>query len=362
MKLVHKWNFLSISKERKNKIHSYPRKDRCKLFALEYIIYKKIHSLPINFISDFYDVFEDFEWIILDYDEAKIALNKTDPLNIKKRNALARTFHERHSKVFLTVYVKNKKYPNQDYYTIAHELGHIILGHFIEFENTALERGGLTKNEYAILEREAEIFAAELLMPMPILKRFKINSSAHIITLCNVSKTAAEIRLQEFKQIRKINSLIKPLYLKTNDLFNNFINKKYCTNCNYGFILKKSKFCPICGTKKLLWGDGKMLYKGIDINEKGKAIKCPICGNEEISDGCYCHICGAHISNLCSNPNCDSTGPLLGTSRFCHFCGEESTFYQNQLLSNWEDSQIKFEVNSEDLFDNTDTSENELPF
>ena len=147
---MHKWNFLSISKKRKKIINKKVRKNRCKLFALEYINYKKINELPINF-DDLYNIFEDFEWIILDYEEAKKCLNKPDPLNIKSRKCLARTFHERGSKVFLTVYVKNLKYPNQDNYTIAHELGHIILGHFIEFEKTALSRGGLTKKDYDIL-------------------------------------------------------------------------------------------------------------------------------------------------------------------------------------------------------------------
>src|SRR5690606_10624217 len=44
-------------------------------------------------------------------------------------------------------------------FTLMHEIGHIKLNHLIEFEETILNRGKLTKSKYKILEREAHAFA-----------------------------------------------------------------------------------------------------------------------------------------------------------------------------------------------------------
>lgn len=361
MKSANRWNFLSISNVRKDKINFKPRKERCKLFALEYLLYKQINNLPINFTSDkFYNVFEDFEWLIVDYDEAKELLNTDDPLNICKRKALARTFHKRGDKIFLTVYIKNMNYPNRDYYTIAHELGHIILGHFIEFKNTSLERGGLTKDEYYVLEREAELFAAELLMPIPVLKKFRIKSSSNIVSLCNVSKSAASIRMIEINHY-KITNKLKPLFEKTQKLFNNFIYKKLCLKCNNGFISKNAHYCPICGHNRLIWGDANMIYSSIELNKKYKATKCPVCKNEMTDcNGEYCQICGIHITNKCTNPSCNSY--LSGEARFCPFCGSQSTFLANNFLLPYTDDSSKQDYNDilgQETYDNIS---DEMPF
>ncbi|EGP4808374.1 ImmA/IrrE family metallo-endopeptidase, partial [Enterococcus faecium] len=49
-------------------------------------------------------------------------------------------------------------------FSIAHELGHIILNHFSSGD-LILTRGGLSEERYKILEKEADTFARELLAP-----------------------------------------------------------------------------------------------------------------------------------------------------------------------------------------------------
>ena len=50
----------------------------------------------------------------------------------------------------------------RDYYTLAHEIGHIVLGHSIE----AMQRLSYCQyDEFEDEDRQANIFAAELLMP-----------------------------------------------------------------------------------------------------------------------------------------------------------------------------------------------------
>ncbi|GAB6274532.1 MAG: hypothetical protein STSR0004_13950 [Peptococcaceae bacterium] len=68
-------------------------------------------------------------------------------------------------------------------YSITHEIGHVVLNHLIDFEQTRLSRGGLTDEEYWVLEREAEIFAAELLMPLPVLRILKTFEAEKIMSI-----------------------------------------------------------------------------------------------------------------------------------------------------------------------------------
>ena len=73
-----------------------------------------------------------------------------------------------------------------------HEIGHIILGHLVEFSETALNRGGITSKQYGVLEIEAHYFAAEFLMPTAILKYYPKITVNEIALLFGVSEEAAE--------------------------------------------------------------------------------------------------------------------------------------------------------------------------
>ena len=53
-------------------------------------------------------------------------------------------------------------------WTLAHELGHITLGHLRDFPETGTEHPALERSSYEILEHEANAFARELLAPSTI--------------------------------------------------------------------------------------------------------------------------------------------------------------------------------------------------
>ncbi len=73
-------------------------------------------------------------------------------------------------------------------FTIAHELGHCLLGHISKF-------GGA--KPAAAQEHDADSFAADLLAPLSVLKKCGVSSAEELARVCGLSRSAAEIRFAE---------------------------------------------------------------------------------------------------------------------------------------------------------------------
>ena len=328
---------MNTQKEIKNNIPKVPRLERTKKIAIEYLNYADIRSLPINFFT--LPIPDMNEWIIIEYEEAQKIMKVSDPFNIVARKADARTLLKRGDRNYVTVYKKSQT-PERDYYTLAHELGHIVLSHLTSFKETALSGGGLDAKQYSILEAEADLFAAELLMPYPVLKKLQPNTPAAISEICKTSKYSSIRRFSDLKRYHLPNYLKKTCIMVIEN-FNDFINKRYCVNCNSGFISHGGNYCSICGNKTKKWGDVKVVYDSIELSEKGKAKVCPICENENTNlRGDYCQICGANLVNKCTKCNT----PLTGDARFCEFCGSKSTYFENGILEDYQKYQDKLEM------------------
>ncbi len=93
-------------------------------------------------------------------------------------------------------------------FTIAHEMGHIVLNHK---DNTINQR---------TRETQASMFAARLLMPMCVLNECKVKSVKEIQNMCAVSFTAASYRYDRLEMLRNRNRF----YV---DDMENFIYKLY---------------------------------------------------------------------------------------------------------------------------------------
>ncbi|SFD44889.1 protein of unknown function [Bacillus sp. UNCCL81] len=114
------------------------------------------------------------------------------------------------------IFINPSKCEGRTNWTFAHELGHIKLRHLETFNID-----DLSDFEHAIIEREAHIFAAELLMPYKWLKHYwklypQYNKVNAITKLFGVSKEALINRLIE-KNILKNNEelmLYFPYYYK----------------------------------------------------------------------------------------------------------------------------------------------------
>ncbi len=77
-------------------------------------------------------------------------------------------------------------------WTIAHELGHIFLGHFEHPETSK--------------DSEANYFAQQLLMPLAVLDKLDCCERNLISELCDVSLSSADIRLNGFQRRKNYKS------------------------------------------------------------------------------------------------------------------------------------------------------------
>ncbi len=207
---------------------------------------------------------------------------------------------------------------NRYRWSIAHELGHILLNHHKISDKMRIFRFNLSNEEYNHFEAEADYFAQLLLVPHAVLLGFKISTSNQLQIMCKISSPASRRRYYEFIEWKSHLNAKDQYDKRVFSYYSYYIFKRKCKNCDAGIVQRYGKYCPICGFKNTLeWGDGdKMKYPLLETHENGKLTKCPI-------------------------------------------CGEKSAFYNNNLLNSWDYNNAE----SPDAFMNIpDDIDEELPF
>lgn len=86
-------------------------------------------------------------------------------------------------------------------WTIAHELGHIVAGHFLEL--ASMNKTEASPSELPCMEEEADYFAATFLAPFQAIKILGAQSAGDVQNWFNLSQAAAERRWLEFKKPHK---------------------------------------------------------------------------------------------------------------------------------------------------------------
>ena len=113
-------------------------------------------------------------------------------------------------------------------FTLAHELGHIVLGHhkqrgiFCRYKRATTNKWILSRCSRK--ETQANIFASRLLAPACVLHALQMNSAEEIATLCGLSLQAAQIRMKRLQVLEKRNKWgTSPLERKIVEQFTPFI-------------------------------------------------------------------------------------------------------------------------------------------
>lgn len=98
------------------------------------------------------------------------------------------------------IFYNDNKQQERIRFTVAHEIGHIILGHINEGETCHRNTETDTSN---YKEQQANVFARDILMPATVLHSLNVNSAGKISVLCNVSMQSAEIRYNRLLELNK---------------------------------------------------------------------------------------------------------------------------------------------------------------
>lgn len=93
------------------------------------------------------------------------------------------------------IFVRADCYRPRQRFTAAHELGHILAGHVGKYELVNREPAA-TDNP---IEQEANVFASRLLAPACVLWGCGVKSAEEIRRLCDISRQAAEYRMQRMR-------------------------------------------------------------------------------------------------------------------------------------------------------------------
>lgn len=335
-----------MSMQREKKIPDKPRFDYVTQTAYKFLLECGYTRFPIS-PYDVLDELKDYV-VCLPWSKAKKVMKSEDPFHLRQLQAEGRTIRMRGNGMYYIVYDDiTVNSPDRIAWTIMHEIGHIILGHLVEFSETALNRGGMTSKQYGVLEVEAHYFAAEFLMPTAILKYFKGITVDEIALLFGVSDKAAE---KKYKRVfesdylpageydkQGIRNFYKFLITETDEAIYRSIYRtwgipwkvKYVSvcrkcpdcysyvddpsaqHCSYcGSLIERSEmyssmfermrvrseFTKIPGTKHHGYPYGEpFVVNGL---KHTKLTICPICLNHDFSDGgTYCRICGTPLIN-----------------------------------------------------------------
>ncbi|PEJ58169.1 hypothetical protein CN692_07750 [Bacillus sp. AFS002410] len=194
----------------------------------------------------------------------------------------------------------NNNYRPRNNFTYAHELGHILLNHLIDHNIDQL-----TEKQHYLLEKEANAFAAELLMPYEWIKTYATPPLSR----------------------QKVNGLKKVFGVSRFALRNRLINTKIIT-------LEESKFlfpeialndCNDVNdiTEEVTYEE---MIEFPEIDKNMRFIKCT-CGNEDFSENAsYCKKCATYLYNECLNINnnfgCGQKN--VGDALYCEYCGHQT--------------------------------------
>ena len=205
-------------------------------------------------------------------------------------------------------------------FTIAHEIGHIVLEHLtLGYNSKNKEKVQSYINDLeAMNDFEADEFAARLLMPEKLLTTFNYYSLSQVASWLKVSKSALIYRLSRLNRLdlltrKKIKSCIR------------------CGNIRFSMF---AVYCGVCGQnlhESGMKGLRRIYYP--DLVKMDSFKRCLVCINcyssiENIK-GDKCPYCQTSIFNLCSDETCSYASPAY--ARHCEVCGKP-TLYKKKVL------------------------------
>lgn len=189
-----------------------PRTEFVHKRACEFILSSGITSLPVNPI----EAIKKHNWGLVSYSQLSIEKGKDLSLYFPSRDG----FTVASENGYCIAYNDKRRSVCRINFTLMHEAGHIFLGHF---------KNGTTicnKEKYDVFEKEANLFASEVLAPRAVILSCPVSSPEILKAACGISHDAAVIAFDNLRSS-------KPLEIdrKIEDSFRTYITIHQRRNC-----------------------------------------------------------------------------------------------------------------------------------
>ena len=132
----------------------------------------------LPYVTPIEDYVYKSNWQIIPYDDFELIKVSQDGFTVLKDG----NYH-----IFIRKYGKKSL---RQRFTLAHEVGHIVLNHHHVYK----------QNNKILIEQEANIFAENILMPVDFVERFKYEDLETIARIFQVSKQMASVRLTHIQR------------------------------------------------------------------------------------------------------------------------------------------------------------------
>lgn len=333
--------------------------------AYEVLKRHNIQDFPIN-ILEIIGTYKDIKVLTYEQFALKQELTLDEVIQINCSTDGSIHYHADKEK-YVIIYNDKVKSPERIYWTLAHEFGHYILNHHKETNRSMISRNDLSDAEYDLYEFEADFFTRYLINPPSIIREWNTVDIHRVVGFFKVSYKAAKNSVAYLHKLSKNGRVLSaPDDIKKQlSKFIDYVNKgKTCTKCNSFFVIEGSNYCPACGHDDFhvrnKGEDFEMILPGIKVDNKGRALTCPKCENEDLNyDGNHCSSCGIYLVNECSKIHnergyleVDSCGKTLnGNARYCVGCGNPSTFYDMGILDAWNQEELDEQREAEEFSD-----------
>lgn len=148
--------------------------------------------------------------------QSDVVLLKNSAVNLLTQNESGTTLMQNDK---LYIIYADEQSPQRCRFTIAHELGHIFLGHLFKTDGN----GFLITDD---AEHSANVFARDLLAPACVLHELQALTSAAIADLCDISLEAATYRAERMAELERRNAFyLHPLEKQVKEQFAEFISE-----------------------------------------------------------------------------------------------------------------------------------------
>lgn len=182
------------------------------------LIETKAHELPLR-ISD---VCRHYGFILRSYKDGGDILERLGLLEHCQINDGFATVYEGRYYIFYDQEMGHGRIR----FTIAHEVGHIVLGHLSKEGQKTMRNREPQANDSKI-EVMANIYASRLLAPACVLHDLNAVTPETISQLCDISRQAAAFRAERLKTLKQRDRFdISPLERKVHRQFAMFIIRK----------------------------------------------------------------------------------------------------------------------------------------